>query len=471
MEAVASNVYGDAWKSADKFDKETDAGIQKMENEERPKPPKLAEAPNPKDYQSDPIQNFGSAASFLAIFGSLMTKNPLETALNSGAAVLNAANKRDANTFKSAMEKYKTDSDNAWKMADYNQALYKDVIGKDEAELRARAVSAKDNVMIHMADAKMAEQLYRDREKQIEKGKKGQDEIDKIRSVAQTEYDKVISGNGTENEANQAYLKKFGEEKSALAGKDSPSGLPQDDKGIKFRIGLAATGDPSAFQNISRGKSGDSVRNAIWNGLAAQPDMTPEKLASLHLKFKSLTSEEGSLGTQTAKLTTAGEEFDRMADLAEDASNRVDRSKYPTLNKAIEAYDAGTGDTGVVSLVTNARGAVNTWARAINPNGVATVEATTAGTHLLDVAYSKGQFSEALKQMRNETKAARQAPAAVQKGISDQINPQDKDAKGLAGKPPDEKHIKMLKDKPTDENKKYFDEAFGAGAAAKILGQ
>lgn len=429
LSAVSSGVYGDAWKSAEKFDKQTDEGVKKMENEALPKVPPLSEPPKPQDYNRSSIDAFGSAAGFLAMFGSLLTKAPLTNALNSGAAVMNAYHAQDAASFKQAMDKWKIDNENAWKMANFNQELYKDVIGRDEAELKARAVSAKDNVMIHMADAKMAEQLYRDREKNIEKFQKGKKENDKLHEIAQSGYDEVISKGGTEEEANREYLKRYGEEKNAMAGKDNPSGLPKDDKGLKFRIGLAATGDPTAFQNISRGKSGDSIRNAIWDGLAAQPDMTPEKLASLHLKYKSLTSEEGALGTQTAKLSTAGEEFDRMADLAEAASDRVDREKYPTLNKAIEAFDAGTGDTGIVSLVTNARGAVNTWARAINPNGVATVEATAAGTHLLDVAYSKGQFSEALKQMRNETKAARAAPAAVQKSISDQINPQSSTVK------------------------------------------
>lgn len=432
MGSVVTSIYDNTWKSADKFDKETDAGIKKMESEKLPTPPELKESPKPQDYATDPMQTFGSAAMFLSAFGSLLTKNPLESALNSGAAVMKSASAKDANSFKQAMEKFKIDTDNAWKMANYQQELYKDVIGRDKAELKARAVSAKDNVMIHMADAKMAAQLYKDRERNLEKFNKGREENDKLHEVAQSAYDKVMENGGTENEANKAYLKAFGEEKAAVAGKDNPSGLPDNDKGIKFRIGLAATGDPSAFQNISRGKSGDTIRNAIWNGLAAEPDMTPEKLASLHLKFKSLTSEEGSLGTQTAKLATAGAEFDRMATLAEDASEKVDRSQYPTLNKAIEAYDAGTGDTAVVSLVTNARGAVNTWARAINPNGVATVEATTAGTHLLDVAYSKGQFSEALKQMRNETKAARAAPGDVQKSIGDQVNPKASDSGGQA---------------------------------------
>lgn len=429
---VASGIYGDAYKSADKFDKQTEETVKDIKSQRLPPPPDLEKSPEAKDYSTDPMHTFGSAAMFLSAFGSLMTKHPLETALNSGAAVMIAANKKDADSFKQAMDKFRVDTDNAWKMANYNQDLYKDIIGKDEAILKARAVSAKDQVMIHMADAKMSEQLYRDREKQLNKYEKGKEENDKLHAVAQSAYDKVMENGGTENEANKAYLKAFGEEKSAVAGKDSPSGLPDGDNGIKFRIGLAATGDPSAFQNISRGKSGDTVRNAIWNGLAAEPNMTPEKLASLHLKFKSLTSEEGSLGTQTAKLATAGAEFDRMANLAEDASDKVDRSQYPTLNKAIEAYDAGTGDTAVVSLVTNARGAVNTWARAINPNGVATVEATTAGTHLLDVAYSKGQFSEALKQMRNETKAARAAPGDVQKSISDQVNPQSGSSGGEA---------------------------------------
>lgn len=412
--------------------KEVDSAQKGLSSLSLAKPPALTSPPKESGFQTDPMQKFGSFGMVLATLGSLMTRKPLTNALKSGADVNDAISAGDATAFKTAYETWKSNNDNAWKMADWEQSNLKDLAQrfKDKeqgATERARlfGIATKNPSLETAAQIGQIQDYADSHARALRDAKTYQEKADLKHDLLEGSIDEYTQKNGKppSKEEMAQFKLKADKEVEAKASPDTNSALPPDDPGIKFRIGLAATGDPSAFQNISRGKSGDTVRNAIWAGLAAEPNMTPEKLAALHLKFKSLISEEGTLGTQTAKLATAGEEFDRLADLAEESSEKVDRTKYPSLNKAIEAYDAGTGDTDVVGLVTNARGAVNTWARAVNPNGVATVEATTAGTHLLDVAYSKGQFSEALKQMRNETKAARAAPGAVQKSISDQVNP------------------------------------------------
>lgn len=451
-------------EGAERLNKEADSIKEKADSIAFP------QAPPPDKQNTDPLQVMGSAGGWIATLGSLLTRHPMTSALNASAGAINAAKQGDQNAYDASMQKWKEGNELIDKQLKWVDDQLKDA--KDESELRVKAGAmgfpGVDTIFRQPEGAKNFMRLYDDNVKTWrESQKKGMDDLSVKMETAAYVRDKVEEArrnnpNATPEELHKVALQAQGEAKS-LADKGNTPLTDDDEKGIDFRVGLAATGDPSAFQNISRGKAGDQIRNKMWEKLANQPGMTPEKLASLHLKFRSLGSEEGALGTQTAKLATSGEEFDRLADLAQESSERVDRTKYPSLNKAIEAVDAGTGDDNVVALVTNARGAVNTWARAINPNGVATVEATTAGTHLLDVAYSKGQFKEALKQMKNETKAARQAPAAVQKGIAEQINP--------TKKTPSEKHIKTLKADPSPENRQFFDDVYGEGASARALGK
>src|ERR1700728_38488 len=64
-------------------------------NVKLPEPPKLTAAPDAKDFNRSPMEAFGSAAMVLASLGSLMTKHPMQSALNSGAGVLNAYHQQD----------------------------------------------------------------------------------------------------------------------------------------------------------------------------------------------------------------------------------------------------------------------------------------------------------------------------------------------------------------------------------------
>ena len=109
IDSVVNNVYAPAVKSAEKFSQDTDAGIKKMDSEKLPPPPEMKAAPNAKDYQTNPMETYGSAAMFLATFGSLLTKHPLTSALNSGAAVMNAAQKKDSDSFNNALKQWKND--------------------------------------------------------------------------------------------------------------------------------------------------------------------------------------------------------------------------------------------------------------------------------------------------------------------------------------------------------------------------
>jgi len=109
----------------------------------------------PAQPEDNPTARFGSAASVLAIFGSLLTRAPLTSALNASASAMNAIKKNDWDTYNASYQTWKTQTDNAMKlhqmqMEAYNSALSK--IGIDinsaRAELTASASAHGDTPLL-----------------------------------------------------------------------------------------------------------------------------------------------------------------------------------------------------------------------------------------------------------------------------------------------------------------------------------
>lgn len=126
-----------------------------------------------------------------------------------------------------------------------------------------------------------------------------------------------------------------------------------------------------------------------------------------------ITAGQRTLGTRTAQIEMAVTEAQNMAPLALQASNKVDRTSYPTLNSLLLAAEKGTGDENVVRLGVATNSLINIYARAINPTGVATVSDKDHARELLAAAWSKGQYAAGVDQLMKELAAARKSPAQV----------------------------------------------------------
>ena len=140
------------------YRKNVDEALTKVKDFEKqrgdvliPETPKITEGPKPENYQTDPMKKFGSAASMLAVLGSMMTRHKFTNALNSAAAVNNAISANDEKAYKEAYEKWKVDTENAFKMAEWHQKLYEDALQKieagekgAEAEIRILAAATQD---------------------------------------------------------------------------------------------------------------------------------------------------------------------------------------------------------------------------------------------------------------------------------------------------------------------------------------
>lgn len=128
-----------------------------------------------------------------------------------------------------------------------------------------------------------------------------------------------------------------------------------------------------------------------------------------------------TIGTKQAQIEMAVTEAKNMAPLALQASNAVDRTKYPTLNSFLLAAEKGTGDENVVRLGVATNSLINIYARAINPTGVATVSDKDHARELLAAAWSKGQYAAGVDQLMKELAAAQKSPPQVRGAMREAI--------------------------------------------------
>jgi hypothetical protein len=155
----------------------------------------------------------------------------------------------------------------------------------------------------------------------------------------------------------------------------------------------------------------------IARTLAMDPNANLKELA---IDAASATAASKSLAVITANVLSASNEADNMIRIIRTYNPKVDRGQYPDLNAIQVAVDKKTGGTDIVALNTAINGAVNAYARAINPKGVATVSDKNHAREILNSAYSKGQLDTILNVMQEEMDAAKRSPgeaAAILKAL------------------------------------------------------
>jgi hypothetical protein len=197
----------------------------------------------------------------------------------------------------------------------------------------------------------------------------------------------------------------------------------------------------------------------LSQGLTPTPEQMEDKLADIKSINAERTSEARSVGSREGSIKVASEAVAGAVNLAVAASNSVDRTKYPTLNAAIEATEKGTGDQNVVDFIVKNNTLINEYAAAQNPRGQPRIGDKEHAREMLDLAYSKGQYQTAANAILSEIKNIKQATSDV-------------DSEYNGGKkspvnsiPPDA--ISALK--AGHGTKEQFDEVFGAGAADRAL--
>jgi hypothetical protein len=186
-------------------------------------------------------------------------------------------------------------------------------------------------------------------------------------------------------------------------------------------------GDKSVMVGLGRGAQGPQniimVRHAIADEAKSQ-GMNPADLAARLAEYTGFVSEQRSLGTQQANVEMASSEAQQMIANARGASDDTAVARAHSLgwNKIDQWADKqlqGPENAKLASLKAATTAVINTWSRAINPKGMATVSDKEHGYELLNAAQDKATYDAVLDRFQQETEASLAAPASAKQRLHD----------------------------------------------------
>ncbi len=175
-------------------------------------------------------------------------------------------------------------------------------------------------------------------------------------------------------------------------------------------------GDTTVMQNLGRGVQGAQNIVLLRKEIArqnAEEGTSGEGQAIKNAEFFGTKAGQRTLGNRQANIEIAGTELKQVIPVVMAASDAVDRTNYPDLNKVIQAYQRGTGDPNIVKLGGGVNTLINLYSRAISPTGVPTVSDKDHAREILSQAWSRGQFGAAVQMMQQEVDAALTSPGVV----------------------------------------------------------
>lgn len=378
----------------------------------------IPKAPNPP--APDPMQAFGQPAVVLALFGSLMTRQPLTTALNSAAAAMNASRRGQLQEAELAREKWKDSLNQALLQSRNELSRYKAVLDQHNksvndilSELKGEAAQFKNYNMLAAVDSgnldaaaklvstyqtqqlRLATLLEQDEarkwsqpaEVMADDGKGGQKQV-----LAQQNK---ITGEWVTADENRTPLK------VSKKLSTSEQSVISDDAAKLVAEGVLA-GNHQAMTGMARSQANITKVNDWIAKLAKERGMSGADIAAKQAEFSGELASERALGTRTANMEIAANEVKNMAPLALSLSDKVDRSQYPTLNSAILAAERGTGGEDVVRFGLATNSLIYMYAKFLNPNGIPTDADKARATDILSTAWAKGQFKAAVHQIEKE---------------------------------------------------------------------
>lgn len=238
---------------------------------------------------------------------------------------------------------------------------------------------------------------------ELQKGREPKSDLGKLRAD-------LKAGRITQKEFDAAREKKTS---FSLTGEGALS-----DDALNFAVDQFLAGDNTAAQGYARNAQ---MKAAFQNKLAERAKakgMTGADLAAKVAEFQGAKAGQRTLGTRTANVEMAVQEAQNVIPIAEAASDKVNRTQYPTLNSILLAAEKGTGGEEVVRLAAATNSLINIYARAISPSGTPTVSDKDHAREILSTAYSKGQYRAAVDIMKQELEAARKSPGQVREGMT-----------------------------------------------------
>lgn len=208
--------------------------------------------------------------------------------------------------------------------------------------------------------------------------------------------------------ARDAWTLQQGKASIAGAGRLSPEALT--DVAAQY-----LAGDRQAISGFARDQATKSaIQNEISKQMRDKGWKGPDVAAQM-ADFAGIMSGSRTVGTRAAQIELASSEADKMIDIARERSKAFERTQFVPVNVAIKAYETNTGEPEVKAFGAAVNSLVNVYARAISPSGVPTVSDKDHAREMLSTVDSPAQFQAVTDVMRQEMKAAREAPGEVRR--------------------------------------------------------
>ena len=243
-----------------------------------------AKPPAPPD--TDPWKVMGSAGGWIATLGSILTRQPLTSALHASAAAINAAKAGDQKAYENKVKEWEEGDELIKRQLDWINEKFKGVTNEEELRVRAHAAGFPgiDSVFQGPDGAKNAIKMWQDNGKlYLEKSKlareslKGEGDLEKKfrNQQIQSAYDKAISEGKNPDEARDIALKKGG------ASRDEGRGGGTDSSAIdwaSYKPSDEVPGTGHTFASIKQ-KADSIVNGATYaeEGLSTRTTKNPLK--------------------------------------------------------------------------------------------------------------------------------------------------------------------------------------------------
>lgn len=393
------------------------------------KPPAFSIPPPPEPKNTSPMEAWGSAAMMLATVGSLLTRQPLTTALNAAAGAMKAFHQNDMDAANLAFDQWKASTDMAVKQQNFQMEAYKAALskaGSDErtavAEFRARAAAFGDETAAQAAEQRGidgAKKYLLDVQKANDNMMKNIGPItegkDFYNALHDPQFQASLQGKSQQEQA---------EMKAQLVERVAPGLATQNavysEDSIKAMAEQALAGDKSVYQGMGYGKAGAAARVRLHNevtNLAKERGMSGSDIAAANAEFAGMTSGERTLGTTQARIGLGAAEIQKLEPQVLQASSELKRTNYPNFNAAIQAGQHATGDPALKNLAVRLQGLKSAFSQVLTRGGVPTDSARATTDELFNTKDPEPVMKAAMEAMNAETGAIEQAPGMVRKQL------------------------------------------------------
>lgn len=187
----------------------------------------------------------------------------------------------------------------------------------------------------------------------------------------------------------------------------------------------ALAGDKSVFTGLGRGQQGAknivALRTAINNKML-ENGWSGKDIAAKNAEFMGLMAGERTVSTKGANIEIAGNEFTNIVPIAKQASDNVSRSGFLPFGKAQIMFNEQTNNVELSKFAAANNGLVNTYARAISPTGVPTVEDKRHARQIISEAKDQSAYNAAVDTLLQEIEAAKKAPKQVRENLRSEIS-------------------------------------------------